>query len=912
MAALEKGLQPLVVLHSRPQAKRRDKDALGRRRAATFVKRVAPLKQPTQKPADDLTPGPSSKPHNIVLYLPSRLPFLSDSRIFDQLADAMNPDALNSALSKKRKALYADCISERRHEFTTDKELNIFAGTWNVNGRSPEQDLDLTPWLFPLPRADRRPFDVYMLGLQEVQSLTGMDAVRSDTIRGVEWRTKIHQLLDDDYDIVAEKQLVGIMILVFVRKNHFGYLANVKISTAATGFLNAVGNKGGIAVRFQLYDRTISCVSCHLTAHTGNVERRNQDFRDVVRKAVFEQPDLLDDSPSEPIKTLTGPAVQESKAGWSWNSADLRNARSAPIAYNATPGTTSGAGVWFENMKYVRDIAASALAEFGNGSTTTPTQVSRSTGILAHDVVFWLGDLNYRIDAPLERVMGWIRDRNWIALRNADELQYQMRLNDIFKGFREGPLQFPPTYKFDRYSDKYATDENGDLKRTPAYTDRILWKPGTDEKGREIQVRLGCYDCAKVYSSDHRPVHAHFGMTFGVEDASRKKKIEGEVQRRVEYMMDEHMPKVLIDPCPVAMGKVFFRETKYATVLLRNKSERGAAHVRIEVAKDQPEWLRFDATQWQNVVIHPGESAELELRARVGCENGLAARVCNDGCRLSAELTMLIEPGRERRQIEVCGRYVPTTLGLSLEMLSMMSKSVRSLRHLPNFDANFLADHQSVDSDLENRSHPDALPLAVPKEIWLLIDALLRVHEGDTEYYMHRFPDLFLRKRNDVQICEVLKYVDNGESIPDEMDGHDVAGCLLEVLRNLEDTVIPQSVYRRVIEVGRTEDPLAVYGTVSLLPPLNANVFWYVIGLLCQHRAVEKEKDENIQLAKVFGNVLLPRPAHNVPNDSKARTSFILAAIKFKQRTSPSRYKAVIDLKRPLSHPRKLSVRQSV
>ncbi|KAI0565416.1 Rho GTPase activation protein [Gracilaria domingensis] len=241
-----------------------------------------------------------------------------------------------------------------------------------------------------------------------------------------------------------------------------------------------------------------------------------------------------------------------------------------------------------------------------------------------------------------------------------------------------------------------------------------------------------------------------------------------------------------------------------------------------------------------------------------------------------------------------------------------MSKSVRSQRLLPHFDANLLADHQSVDSDLENRSPPDASPLAVPREIWLLIDALLRVHEGDTEYYVHRFPDLFLRKHNDVEICEVLKYVDNGESPPHEMYGHDVAGCLLEVLRNLEHMVITQSVYRRVIEVGRTEDRLAVSGTVSLLPQVNANVFWYVIGLLRQHRAVEKENDEHLQLAKVFRNILLPRPVPNKPNNSKARTAFIRAAIKFNQRIIPSGYKAVIDLKRPLSHPRKLSVRQYV
>ncbi|KAI0565417.1 hypothetical protein FGB62_18g02 [Gracilaria domingensis] len=113
--------------------------------------------------------------------------------------------------------------------------------------------------------------------------------------------------------------------------------------------------------------------------------------------------------------------------------------------------------------------------------------------------------------------------------------------------------------------------------------------------------------------------------------------------------MDGHIPKVLIDPCSVTMGKVFFRETKCTMVLPRNTSERGAARIRIEIAKDLPEWLRFDVTRWQNDVIHPRESTELELRAPVGRGTGLAARMGSDGCRLSAELTMLIKTGRERR-----------------------------------------------------------------------------------------------------------------------------------------------------------------------------------------------------------------------------------------------------------------------
>ncbi|PXF49179.1 Inositol polyphosphate 5-phosphatase OCRL-1 [Gracilariopsis chorda] len=821
----------------------------------------------------------------------------------------MNPDALNSALSSRRKGWFAHVMTGRRNDFTSYKELSIFAGTWNVNGRSPEPSLDLIPWLFPLHPRRKNAFDVYMLGLQEVQTLSGIDAVRTDTMRGYEWTRKIRSLLDDEYQLIGDEQLVGIMLLVFVRKNHLPFLSNVRKSTAATGFLNTVGNKGGIAMRFQLYDRSISCVACHLSAHTGNVDRRNQDFRDVVRKAVFEHPDVIDDSPTASSNSLPDARLQEPKPSWSWNSTDLKSIASAPPQYAAVNGAAST--TWLDNMKYVRAMAASAIAEFGNGPNSSSSQLS--TGIFEHDVVFWLGDLNYRIDAPLENVMAWIQQQNWAALRKSDELQLQMRTSDIFTGFREGLTNFPPTYKFERFSDKYATDENGEFKRTPAYTDRILWKPGVDHDGKELQVRLKRYECCKVYSSDHRPVYAHFGMNFGIEDKVSKSRVQAEVDKAVDRKMNKYLPNIQIEPSPVPLGYVTYGEACEARVTLKNMSESGKAHVKISTTRPYPEWLLFDSSRWRNVVISPGSSAHLILSALVGYEHGVASRIIKDGCMLNTTLEVFIEPGRVCRRIDISGRYVPTTLGLPLEMLSMMSRPVRSLRRSSKeVDSALSVDRQDLDNYAEDRSHPSALPLAVPKEIWLLVDALLRVHPGDDESYMNRFPNLFLQESEKSEMQEVLSFIDEGEAIPYHADGHAVASCLVEVLKNLEDRVIPQIVYRRVMEAGKTEDPMMVHALVQMLPPINVNMFWYIIGLLCQLRSVKKQGDDTTMIAQLFGNVLLPRPPSKSLKDVKTRTSFILAAIRYRQSVQPSTYQAVIDLKRPMSHPKRISTKQAV
>ena len=64
----------------------------------------------------------------------------------------------------------------------------------------------------------------------------------------------------------------------------------------------------------------------------------------------------------------------------------------------------------------------------------------------------------------------------WDELFKYDQLNIENNPQGPLRYFKEGKLQFAPTYKYDPGTDVYDTSEKG---RIPAWCDRILWK-GSD------------------------------------------------------------------------------------------------------------------------------------------------------------------------------------------------------------------------------------------------------------------------------------------------------------------------------------------------------------------------------------------------------------------------------------------------
>uniref|UniRef100_A0A1I7XYG1 phosphoinositide 5-phosphatase n=1 Tax=Steinernema glaseri TaxID=37863 RepID=A0A1I7XYG1_9BILA len=147
---------------------------------------------------------------------------------------------------------------------------------------------------------------------------------------------------------------------------------------------------------------------------------------------------------------------------------------------------------------------------------------SRGRDVSLHDLVFWLGDFNYRISLGGEEVKRSVRNGELDYLVQYDQLTQQKAVGNTFQDFSEGPLTFAPTYKYDTFSDDYDTSEKC---RTPAWCDRILWR----NSGSKNLVRLLKYDRAELKTSDHRPVFSIFELNALKLDAVRCRNVYKDV-----------------------------------------------------------------------------------------------------------------------------------------------------------------------------------------------------------------------------------------------------------------------------------------------------------------------------------------------------------------------------------------------
>jgi len=131
-----------------------------------------------------------------------------------------------------------------------------------------------------------------------------------------------------------------------------------------------------------------------------------------------------------------------------------------------------------------------------------------------YDILFWFGDLNYRIvKLTKHRVLNIINKKHYDRLIKHDQLlHYKTKTKNIFHGFSEDKIMFPPTYKYDTKTNTYTNKK----QRIPSYTDRILYKCNLrGNTFKNISIKSTQYNCIQsLLLSDHKPVYNVFKICF--------------------------------------------------------------------------------------------------------------------------------------------------------------------------------------------------------------------------------------------------------------------------------------------------------------------------------------------------------------------------------------------------------------
>ncbi|CAH8577696.1 unnamed protein product [Heterobilharzia americana] len=286
--------------------------------------------------------------------------------------------------------------------------------------------------------------------------------------------------------------------------------------------------------------------------------------------------------------------------------------------------------------------------------------------ILDHDYVFWMGDLNFRIDDfKKHEVEEMIRENRYCELLQHDQLTTMKNDKLLFHDFCEGTISFPPTFKFDKGTDTYDSSKK---QRIPAWTDRILYMvhrdfaldhhlnlPRTEQQrssspSRRLPVRvppsqmeekfpsnesikrrqhpeavLLNYTSLNEYkTSDHRPVIAVFKLSVPPRWFSLPVKFEEPGGKAHPCYANLEISYRILDPPGllrlsetnlVLSPKECFPVSDFAKLLLFNAPVKSMSPGKSEKANDDmsplaPPSLQTTSFDW--IALYPAEFADLE------------------------------------------------------------------------------------------------------------------------------------------------------------------------------------------------------------------------------------------------------------------------------------------------------------
>ena len=455
---------------------------------------------------------------------------------------------------------------------------------------------------------------LYVLGLQEIVDITSpTEALRpyTDPHPARKWRSAVSSALPTGYELVAEQQLIGLLLLIYASPEIASTISSVSTTSVGTGMLGYMGNKGAVTARLVLGETTrLVFVNCHLAAGTekGSLERRNWDAAQIATRTRFdpvqdssgtveESPEGIGDEDfafwfgdlNYRLDTLPGDEVRRLLMLHTRNEYDKQQNSLRKIDNELGNDQDTSAPIR-ENKRHSEDSTISSRTLTSSIISSSPTLPS-------------VEDLDLSADPTSLMV-------TISSLLPHDQLLQQMKQRKAFyDGWKEGPIQFLPTYKYDVGS--VGMFDSSEKKRGPSWCDRILYRtrrdrleyqsrikedeaakrkdeemqgrgfdkgsgddvlfdydPETDgadeayeeqtyasenpdivttKAGFEDRLHLEYYTShQRVLSSDHKPLDAGFFLTYESADPELKAKVHQEVVRQLDKAENEGRPAITI------------------------------------------------------------------------------------------------------------------------------------------------------------------------------------------------------------------------------------------------------------------------------------------------------------------------------------------------------------------------------
>jgi phosphatidylinositol-bisphosphatase len=362
--------------------------------------------------------------------------------------------------------------------------------------------------------------------------------------------------------------------------------------------------------------------------------------------------------------------------------------------------------------------------------------------------------------------------------------------------------------------------------------------------------------------------------------AARQRAVFTDILRRMDALELATMPTAELSAPAVDLGDVVLGAPKAGSLALRNTGPVMAAWRFVPKLEDRgfcAPWLVVDPPFG---MLAPGASATLTFTVLYSVA---VARDVSLGrlTTLDDILVLRVERGRDFF-VSVTARPLPTAFGCSLEQLARRPEPIRSLPLpvLAGAAVSAIDGRARAPSTVATPSSAASTPagaggrtwgegggaagagvsLAVPKEVWRLVDALLA--RGGLEYR-----GVFLASGDPAEMAAVRDALDTGAELPPATP-LSLAQTLLHLLASLRDPLIPPPLFPGPDFVP-THAPAYVKTLFSRLSAVRFNTLVYLLALARECLAPAHFPHNGLrapQLAAVLSRALMRR----VPHDAAA------------------------------------------